>query len=157
LWLKQFGVAGNTVNINSISIDGEWLYVAGSSTAAIDDQLHVGGYDIMIAKYSTITGERQWLRMLGTTTDDKATSTLVMTHNAELAVTGVTNGPLHGRPHMGRRDIWIGTWTPEGNMVDLTLIGTPDDDDSTSITQVYILIRALLLFVFHRLCDCGHE
>jgi hypothetical protein len=64
VWIEQMGVSGAETLGCSIAVAGDYVYVAGNTTGALDGQTYSGGQCIFIQKYST-GGVKQWTRLLG--------------------------------------------------------------------------------------------
>lgn len=109
LWVKVFGSDAND-EATSVDLDAIGnLFIAGTSDGTLQDGYPVGGKDIFVAKVST-TGVRKWIKQLGTTADDIASSVLVQPAGT-VVITGHTKGQLGAVP-AGDFDVFLLKMTP---------------------------------------------
>ena len=102
-WVRQLGSAGQDIAFG-VAVDGTGnVYIAGTTYGDLGGVNH-GGRDIVIIKY-TSAGAQQWVRQLGSDSDDYAYGIAVdSAGNAYMA--GHTHGDLGG-VNQGFRDIVI--------------------------------------------------
>jgi hypothetical protein len=99
-WTRQLGTpAGDYVE--AVEVAEQRVYVAGSTGASIAGEPHLGSSDAFAARYSH-SGERRWLRQLGTPADDQFHSLAV--HRLGLYAVGYTNGELPDQTALGGYD-----------------------------------------------------
>ncbi len=110
LWLKKFG--SDAID-EATSVDSDTsgnLFVAGTSDGSLLDGYPVGGKDVFVARMSSADGVRKWIKQLGTTDDDIASSVLVQP-DGTLVITGHTKGQLGAVP-AGDFDVFLLNMTP---------------------------------------------
>jgi hypothetical protein len=94
------------------------VYVAGSTTAAFGGQNLKGGSDGFLVKFN-VTGQLQWVRLLGTTDEDVAIK-VVPSPNGSVYVAGTTTGALFSAaldPNgtQARADLFLAKFDTNGN------------------------------------------
>lgn len=113
-WTKRVGRAAAMASGAGLAISGkDLIYVAGSTTGALDTTANLGGRDAFLAKY-TAGGTRLWLRQFGTAADDQATS-VVVTPGGQVLVAGTTNGEMVTSAAKGKSDVFIARFRPDGS------------------------------------------
>jgi len=97
VWARQWG-SEEYDGISAISIDSEDnIYVAGSTTGELDDNMNLGGSDMFITKFND-SGTKQWTKQWGTDENDSAVS-IKNDSEGNILLTGTTNGGLDGCEH----------------------------------------------------------
>lgn len=126
LWLRRFGTV-NREGGNRLATDANGnVYLAGSSTGTLFGYPRLGGHDAFLAKYDP-DGNLLWGRMFGTTEHDRAWG-VGLNGAGDVYVAGSTEGPLHGNTHYGLPDIFLAKFTPAGDRLWTTQIGTEGED-----------------------------
>ena len=108
------------------------IYVAGYTQGGLDGQSNSGGSDGLISKYSA-TGSRLWTRLLGTSSEDRATA-LARGSDGAIYVAGYTNGGLHGQTNNGTTDGFLSKYDANGNRLWTQLLGGTAPDLATAVT-----------------------
>jgi hypothetical protein len=109
-WVQAYGGVGSAGGSDAgaaISIDDEFVYVAGMITGIVDFQpgnaeslLHsTGSSDIVVLKLKSQNGQRQWLHQLGGSMKDVATAIAVIPHG-KVAVAGYFLGIADFSPNI---------------------------------------------------------
>ena len=104
LWSELFGTRSEDAATNvALSSDGN-VYVAGRTWLGLAGRDFIGGnYDGFLAKFDA-SGNREWVRQVGTSDDDQVQS-LAVGHNGGIYLGVKTNGEFEG-------------WTPSDGIVD---------------------------------------
>lgn len=125
-WLKQFGTL-KIDEAHGLAIDpaGD-IVVAGSTWDAFDECISGGMADIFLAKFDP-TGDRYWVRQMGTAYSDEAFGVAVDTQGFSY-VTGYTQGTLFGNKSAGAWDAFIMRFDDTGAAVWVRQFGTSDMD-----------------------------
>jgi Domain of unknown function (DUF1996) len=103
LWFKQFGTASDDQAV-ALSIAGNGLYVAGSTTGELPDGIQLGESDGFLRKYLP-NGTEVWTRQFGTT-DYDAVYGIASDPKGVVAV-GTTHGAFEGQTNAGDRDVFV--------------------------------------------------
>jgi hypothetical protein len=131
LWFDTLSSnASDTARRLAIDAAGN-VYVVGQTEGTLPGQTSKGGVDAFIAKYSK-TGDRTWLKQIGTPELDEAQSVAV-DNEGNVYVTGETEGSLFGN-NLGGSDAFIVKYTAAGNEVVNTQMGTANNDETYGIT-----------------------
>eukprot|EP00054_Salpingoeca_dolichothecata_P028019 m.209384 g.209384 ORF g.209384 m.209384 type:complete len:465 (+) comp26103_c0_seq1:103-1497(+) len=98
LWLTPFATSSGTVEATSLVFSQDKIFVAGWASAAIQGgPAMVGGNaDAFVACFS-LQGERQWIQMYGTVSNDIGAALAVDNTSGDLFLTGHTRGDLAGQ------------------------------------------------------------
>jgi hypothetical protein len=108
------------------------IYVAGYTRGGLDGQSNSGGSDGFMSKYSA-TGNRLWTRLLGTSSEDRATA-LVRGGDGAIYVAGYTNGSLHGEISNGGSDGFLSKYDANGTRLWTKLLGGAAPDQAMALT-----------------------
>jgi hypothetical protein len=103
LWFKQFGSAGDGQAV-ALSIAGNGLNVAGSTTGELHDGTQLGGSDGFLRKYLP-NGTQVWTRQFGPA-DNDAVYGMASDPRGVVAV-GTTHGAFEGQTNPGDRDVFL--------------------------------------------------
>lgn len=126
LWTRLLGNVTEDA-ADGIAINGDdQIYIAGRTSASLDNQLHAGGYDAFVSKYST-DGTREWTRLLGSAEGDWIRDAAV-DESGNLYVSGSTYGDLAGQRNAGEADIFISKFDPSGRGLWTFVQGTDQRD-----------------------------
>lgn len=91
-WVRQLVSAGDAYG-RSITLDSSVnIYIAGDTTGVIGANVYTGGDDIFAAKYNS-AGVFQWVKLLGSATDDDP-FTIAIDQSGNLLIAGYTDGNL---------------------------------------------------------------
>ena len=102
-WTLQMGTPGSEDAL-AVSGDAEAIYVAGSATAALPGQEHLGESDGFVWRYSP-RGNEVWVLQLGTADYDKVYGFALDRGAAYVA--GTTHGAFDGQFNAGDRDVFL--------------------------------------------------
>lgn len=127
-WVRQFGSAGFD-GASDVEADkfGN-TYVVGYTTGNLGGP-NVGGNDIWIAKYSS-SGAQMWVKQFGSPMDDFAYGVSI-SPQGQIILSGFTEGTLGARS-FGGRDLWIASFSPNGNRLWVRQWGGAGDDSAAS-------------------------
>eukprot|EP00971_Amphidinium_carterae_P163549 3243022-Amphidinium_carterae.1 len=129
IWNQQFG--SNGVNGESIAVSGSGdVYVAGSTSIALDDQALGGSSDAFIMKLSS-AGVWAWTRQVGTEEADVAHAVAVGP-SGNIYVAGETLGAL-GTTNAGDYDIFLASLDPDGATNWIVQRGTSSVDRANAV------------------------
>ena len=107
------------------------LYIVGTTTASLANQTYSGGFDAFIAKYDT-SGNRQWLRIIGTADDERGYGIKVGTSGG-IYVVGKTSGALGGTGQ-GGDDAFLAKYDAQGGQSWLKTFGGGSDDVANALS-----------------------
>ncbi len=111
-WARLLGTSGEDV-AQSVALDDSGnLYVVGWTAGDLGENTNSGNLDAFVAKYDT-SGNRQWVRTLGTSDDDRARS-VVLDGSGNILVGGGTKGAL-GDDAGTDEDWFLAKYDPSGN------------------------------------------
>jgi len=126
-WVRQLGVSGGGAFATTTITDSAGnVYAGGYTTGALGDQTYVGSYDLFIIKYDT-SGVQQWVRQLGTSTNEQARA-LTADADGNVYAAGYTIGNLDGQGSAGAADIFITKYDGSGVQQWIHQIGTSGHD-----------------------------
>ncbi|WP_353291977.1 SBBP repeat-containing protein [Synechococcus sp. M16CYN] len=118
---------------SSISIsDDESIYITGYTYGDLDGQTNSGSADAFISKYNS-DGSRQWTQLLGTSDYDYASS-ISISDDESIYITGYTSGDLDGQTNSGNTDAFISKYNSDGSRQWTQLLGTSDSDEAEFIS-----------------------
>lgn len=80
--------------INAITIQGNSIYVAGTTNSSMEGSAHSGMKDVFVARYD-IAGNRTWLKTIGSPADDVPNDIII--HGTDVLVAGYTYRVLDGQ------------------------------------------------------------
>jgi hypothetical protein len=127
-WTRLLGVAGAQTRSYGIASDAEGnLFLAGSTSGALDGQSLTGTLDLFLARYD-LNGTRTWTRLLGVPgviTDARAVTT---DSAGSVYVTGFTDGGLGGETLTGIRDLFLAKYDRTGTRIWTRLLGVAPVD-----------------------------
>lgn len=122
-----------------IVVSGDAVYITGQTATALAGNVHKGGTDAFVAKYST-GGSRQWVKQFGTTGREEAQG-IAVDSAGRVYLTGETNQSLFGS-YYGGSDSWLAVYDGNGNAIKGLQFGTLYDDEAYSIavngSSIYI-------------------
>jgi len=98
---------------NGVTVDSSGnIYVTGRTGGALDSIANSGSSDIFLVKYDS-TGEKQWTKLLGTSSDDYGFGVTVDSSD-NIYVTGYTAGGLDNNSNSGSLDIFLVKFNSDG-------------------------------------------
>ena len=104
-WTKLLGTSSDEDG-NGVTVDSSGnIYVTGRTGGALDSIANSGSSDIFLVKYDS-TGEKQWTKLLGTSSDDYGFGVTVDSSD-NIYVTGYTAGGLDNNSNSGSLDIFL--------------------------------------------------
>jgi hypothetical protein len=103
LWFKQFGSASDDQAV-ALSIAGNGLYVAGSTTGELPDGTQLGESDGFLRKYLP-NGTQVWTRQFGTADYDVVYG--MASDPKGVVAVGTTHGAFEGQTNAGDRDVFL--------------------------------------------------
>ena len=134
-WVKQLGSGtGESASGITISPTGDYVYITGYTYGDLDSNSNNGDADIFIAKYRTSDGNKEWVELLGTGTEDKGRAITISPTGDYIYITGNTQGDLDGNSNNGSYDIFITKYDTNGNKIWVKLLGTDQPDTGYNIT-----------------------
>ncbi|MGK5093171.1 SBBP repeat-containing protein [Deltaproteobacteria bacterium TL4] len=92
-WTRQLGTDKDEFG-SGIAVDAkDQLYMVGSTSGALQQDHHVGGFDVFVLKFDP-SGVRQWVQQLGTPKTDYGHA-ITVSNSGEVYVSGSTEGDLN--------------------------------------------------------------
>jgi len=130
IWIHQFGSTATDV-ATGLAVDGSGNfyasgYVQAATSAALPGNTAKGGNDAFIAKI-TPGGTREWLKQLGTNSDDLAYAVWVDSSGTSYTV-GTTTGTFAGNTSAGGLDAFLVKYNSSGVEQWVEQIGTSGAD-----------------------------
>ncbi len=130
-WTKLLGwTLSDTAYCVAVDDAGN-IYIAGSTNGRLDGKPNSGGYDAFVAKYDP-TGVKLWVRLLGSTENDGATS-IAVDGAGNIYIAGFTYGSLDGNARAGSSDAFIAKYDSTGAKQWVKLLGSTDYDRARGI------------------------
>ena len=136
-WTQLLGTS-NRDSVNALLVDANSVYLAGSTTERLDDQIYRGNGDGFIAKFDT-AGVKRWVKLFGTSDADAAYA-LAKGSDGALLVAGTTEGNLNGQSNKGTNtgapsgDAFVSIFSPQGEILTTWLEGTAKDQEGMALT-----------------------
>ena len=112
-WAEFLATSKSDV-FTDVVYDSGSVYVLGQTKGAIGTQSNKGGWDMMLIKYSA-TGNRKWVRMLGSGSSDSATG-LAIDKFGYIYVTGFANDDINGEKVDGPTDLVVAKYNDQGQL-----------------------------------------
>eukprot|EP01031_Cornospumella_fuschlensis_P023983 gene23983-29030_t len=133
VWLIMDGTSGSDIayGVAAHPTTGD-VFITGHASGAIGGEVHMGQYDIFVAKYSK-EGARLWFRMVGTTADDFGWAISVDATSAEVVVTGQAGAALHGQAYGGSLDVIIMKYASNGTRLWTRMVGNNLAEDGRGV------------------------
>ncbi len=103
VWTRQFGSSGNDA-VNGVTLDANGVYVAGTTQAALANQTHLGGNDVIVRSYD-LGGGQLWTAQFGAGNHDIGWA--VAANGSAAFVTGHTADALPGHTSAGANDLFV--------------------------------------------------
>ncbi len=142
-WIRQFGTIGQDEAFDvATDIEGNTYTVGFTMWNLAYSDAHVGGADMFIIKHSS-TGDRRWVKQIGTLGDDVATSVSV-DYDGTVYVGGYTTGDIDDSGSVfGGKDAFIITFNAaDGAEIQRTQFGTANDDEVKDIAAGWDVVWA---------------
>ncbi len=123
-WGRQLGTAG-TEQAFGVAATASAVVMGGHASASLSTDTYAGGtFDGFMAKYNNL-GTREWVRMLGTSTEDSVRA--VATDGTSFFAAGSTAGSLGGS-HAGLKDAFVAKYSGTGTLLWVRQLGTSAED-----------------------------
>jgi hypothetical protein len=123
LWTVQDGATGGSTFASSIASDSSGnVYLTGSVNKPFDGHQQFGNYDLFISKYSS-AGQLSWSLQDGASQGSVQGSSVTMSPDGFIYVTGFTNVGMDGEALVGDQDVLITKYDGNGNRVATALDG----------------------------------
>jgi PKD repeat protein len=104
-WTRQMGTSTNDYAYGvAVDVSGN-VYVTGYTDGGLDGNTNAGSNDLFLVKYDGF-GVKQWMRQMGTNSDDRAYGVAVDV-SGNVYVTGYTGGGLDGNTKAGYADLFL--------------------------------------------------
>ena len=130
-WTKQLGTSSYDAARGIITDSNSNVYIAGSTKGGLDGQIHGGGYDLFVVKYDS-SGNKQWTKQMGTSSDDAAYG-ITSDSNNNVYLTGVTHSNLDGNSQAGGGDLFVVKYDSSGDKQWTKQTGSSSYDRAESI------------------------
>ena len=132
-WSREFGTIGDEEAFAVATDNGGNVLVAGYVlVGSLDGNPNAGGKDAFVAKYSA-SGDRLWIRQLGSTGDDEAHAVAVDDANNAYVV-GYTTGGLEGETNAGATDVFVAKYDSTGARIWTRQLGGSRQDEALGVT-----------------------
>ena len=128
-WVRQFGTEGWDEATGLVAADERFTvtgFVAGDFGGPL-----AGDKDLIAAQFYAV-GNVVWANQLGTALNDKGAD-IKRDGAGNLVVAGYSDGSLAGSA--GRFDVVVITFSPEGEMLSIRQLGTPEDDGADEFAE----------------------
>lgn len=128
-WVRQFGTEGWDEATGLVAADERFTvtgFVAGDFGGPL-----AGDKDLIAAQFDA-DGNVVWANQLGTALNDKGAD-IKRDGAGNLVVAGYSDGSLAGSA--GRFDVVVITFSPEGEMLSIRQLGTPEDDGADEFAE----------------------
>lgn len=104
---KQMGAPGKVAKGESVAIDASCnIYVAGSTTGGLDNNMVAGTWDFFLTKYDS-SGVKQYTQQLGAAGKQTYGRSVKTDASGNVYVTGYTNTGLDGSTLIGTQDMFL--------------------------------------------------
>lgn len=126
-WMRQFGSNRNDVALGVALNAAEDVYLVGHTMGSLDGVTLPGNtVDLFVAKYN-VRGEAQWLRQLGSGSDEYGTG-IAVDEDGSAYVSGYTYGALAGNTRVGMYDAVLAKYDAAGVLQWVRQPGTTSTD-----------------------------
>jgi len=142
-WARQLGTPADDAG-RRVAVDGAGgVYITGRTYGSLGGP-SAGGRDVFLAKYDA-SGELQWMRQLGTLTDEGLTPSIAVDGAGGVYIAGSTFGSLGG-PSAGSGDAFLAKYDASGALRWTRQFGTPAWDTAVAIAadgagEIYVAGR----------------
>ncbi len=125
-WVRQLGSGENTIGAY-VAVDGlGGVYLTGNTRGSLPGEVGAGEADAFVAKYN-VEGDLQWVRQLGTEGDDFAFG-IAARSDGGVFITGFVSGALPNQQHLGKSDVFVAHYQPDGSLAWLSQFGSSQLD-----------------------------
>lgn len=125
-WVRLVG-SSLSERAKGVSVDQSGnVYVVGRTEGELGGRANSGRADAFVVKY-TASGNRQWIRLLGSTGSESAAA-VAANDSGSVYVAGGTWGALGGRAITGRKDGFVARYDASGNRHWVRLLGSSKQD-----------------------------
>ena len=134
IWTKEISSDKDDISIDMTISDDGFIYLTGLTEGDLHGELNSGGqyeWDYFITKFD-LDGNKIWTKLCGASGSVESNS-ITSDDNGFIYVTGTANGNLDGKVGLGGQDAFVSKFNSEGEKVWTNLIGSIENDYSTSI------------------------
>ncbi len=125
-WIREFGGSGND-QLDAVAVDSSGnVYGVGLTGNSLDGQSNSGLNDAVLVKYDA-SGNRSWVRLLGTSTYD-AGQGVTVDSSGNAYMVGWVRAALTGQSAFGGDDGFIAKYDSSGNLLWSKQEGTSSTD-----------------------------
>jgi hypothetical protein len=82
------------------------VYITGFTGVSLDTSAPTNQPEVFVIKYNN-SGTKQWSKQMGTDSGPTQGNGIAIDSNANVFVTGVTNGNLDGNTRIGTKDLFV--------------------------------------------------
>lgn len=115
-WVAREGAASGMVIGGRVRYANGYVYATGYTGIGIAGQTLTGNTDSFIAKYDAATGNRVWLKLLGSASHNTQAVDLRIDSSGNVFVAGTTDGSLPGQSLSGVMDAFVVKYDKDGNL-----------------------------------------
>ncbi len=131
-WVRLLGTASDDYGLGVATDASGNIYVTGETSGDLGGETNEGGSDIFLARYDE-SGTRQWVKLLGTASDDYGLGVATDT-SGTIYITGETSGNLDGESNAGKEDVFLARYDGSGTRQWVRLLGTASHDAGCGVT-----------------------
>ena len=132
LWSRQIGSTADDVSF-AVTTDSQGnTYVTGFTQGLLHGEANAGGLDVFLIKFSS-QGRELWRRQFGSNGDETGLA-ITTDEEADVYLTGQTNGSLGGFTNKGGKDLFVVKYDTQGDQQWIYQSGTDQDDLGTEIS-----------------------
>ena len=131
VWTRIIGTGSDDAGF-SVAVQGNNVFVAGSTRGGLDGTTNTGLSDAFITSYST-DGVGQWTKLLGTGQSETAYA-ITTSSDGSVFVAGSTGGNLDNQVNNGT-DAFVSKISADGTKLWTRLIGSGNADGANAITS----------------------
>ena len=132
VWSRQIGSTADDVSF-AVTTDSQGnTYVTGFTQGILHGESNAGGLDVFLIKFSS-QGRELWRRQFGSNGDETGLA-ITTDEEADVYLTGQTNGSLGGFTNKGGKDLFVVKYDTQGDQQWIYQSGTDQDDLGTEIS-----------------------